>query len=654
MIRLPLQRWYGLGLLGLLGLLIFIYTPGLHGGYVFDDYPNIVDNSTLHVRFDSGLHAWLAAVFSSPSIELQRPLAMLSFAVNHAWTGLDPYWMKLANLGVHVLNTLLVFVLVRRLLRIAPAAGSRHTDGTALWIAAAWALNPINLMAVLFVVQRMESLCHTFVFAGLWLYLVGRERLRNEGRGWPLLLTGIVGGTALGALVKESAVLLPVYALVIEWALIGFATKGHARDRKLLLLYSVVLVLPAIAGMAWLLPSLLSGDAYVGREFTLGERLLTEGRVVLDYLRWILLPDLGQLSLYHDDYVVSLGLLSPPSTLLSLLALALLACAAVCLRSRRPLMALGITWFLSAHLLTATVIPLELVYEHRNYFASLGICLALGDALLLTSSTRTLRRVGAAAALLLLALYASLTALRAREWSDPLRFAVTEAAKHPQSPRATYDLARDLVILTGYRQDSPNLAPAFAALERAMFVPGATPMPEAAAIVLASRTARPIESRWWYSMQDKLESNPVGPQQYNALASLMHCQLNDICQLPHQAMLDTFEAALRRGRNPEVLNIAGNYALNTLDDPTLALSLWREAAELAPSVAQYQVNLAKLFIASDQPALAEPHIAALRRSGLFGQHEALARQLEHLADERIRDHRSPAPPGNAGGGRNPR
>ncbi|TAK40072.1 MAG: hypothetical protein EPO30_00395 [Lysobacteraceae bacterium] len=628
--RLGTQARDGVMLLGLIGVVVLAYFPGLHGGFVFDDYPNIVDNLALHVRFDSGWHAWLAAIFSSPSSELLRPLAMLSFAVNHALTGLDPYWMKLTNLGIHLLNTVLVFVVVRRLLHAGGRRDTSSATGVALWISAAWALNPINLMAVLLVVQRMESLCHAFVFAGLWLYLAGRERLHNEGRGWPMLIAGIVGATFLGALVKESALLLPVYALAIEWILLQFATKGHETDRRLLVLFGV-LALPAIIWLAWLLPGLLSGAAYAGRDFSLSERLLTEGRVLIDYLHWTLLPDLSQLSLYHDDYVISDGLLSPPSTLFAWVGLALLGAAAVLFRSKRPLLALGIAWFLAAQALTATVIPLELMYEHRNYFASLGVCMVLGDVLLLAPRTMTLRRAGLVTAGLLLVLHAGLTGLRAREWSDPLRFASTEAAKHPQSPRATYDLARDLIIITGYRRDSNGIDQAFSALERAMAVPGATPMPEAAAIVLASRTARPVEPRWWYRLQDKLKSGAVGPQQINAIASLVNCQLEGACQLPPQAMLDTFDAALRAGRHPEVLSIYGNYALNAVDDPTLAFALWREAAERAPSVAQYQISMAKLLIASGQPALAEPYIEALRKSGSFGQNEIYARELEQLA-----------------------
>src|SRR5690606_31921053 len=109
-------------------------------------HPNIISNLRLHVGFGSDLQAWLSAVFSSPASDLPRPLAMLSFALNHAWTGLDPYWMKLTNIGIHVTNTGLVFVLVRRLLTLLPsvqAADARRLEWAVLWVAAVWALNPI-------------------------------------------------------------------------------------------------------------------------------------------------------------------------------------------------------------------------------------------------------------------------------------------------------------------------------------------------------------------------------------------------------------------------------------------------------------------------------------------------------------------------------
>ena len=84
------------------------------------------------------------------------------------------------------------------------------------------------------------------------------------------------------------------------------------------------------------------------------------------------------------------------------LAVALLAALALVVRKRRPLLALGIAWFLGAQLLTATIVPLELVFEHRNYFASLGVCLAVADLLLLAPRSEGLRRLGALLALLAL------------------------------------------------------------------------------------------------------------------------------------------------------------------------------------------------------------------------------------------------------------
>jgi hypothetical protein len=485
-------------------------------------------------------------------------------------------------------------------------------------------------MAVLFVVQRMESLCHTFVFAGLWLYLVGRARLQVTGRGWGLMLLGLVGCTALGVLVKESAVLLPLYALALEWTLLGFVCNHPGRDRRLFGMYATVLVLPGVLGLAWLLPKALAAGAYGGRNFSLGERLLTESRVVVDYLHWTLLPNLGQLSLYHDDYPVSHGLLAPPSTLLAVLLLAALLGAMVWLRRRRPLMALGLAWFFAAQLLTATVLPLELMFEHRNYFASLGLCLVLADICLRAPRGQTSRRAGVAAATALLLLHTGLTALRAREWDDQLRFSLSEAAKHPQSPRATYDVARNFVILSNFQPDSPYTERAFVALDQAMQATNATILPETAAILMAARTGRAIQPAWWVSIRHKL-SRPIGPQETGAMASLVDCQVQQHCRLPQQQMLQSFAAALDHGDNAEMLSIFGSYALNVLHDPNLALRAWQRAAQLEPGTVQYQVTLAKMLIASAQLEKAASHVENVRRLGRLGQNEQIARELERLA-----------------------
>src|SRR5690606_27131700 len=138
-------------------------------------------------------------------------------------------------------------------------------------------------------------------------------------------------------------------------------------------LFIVVLWLPMLLGLVWLLPGLLKPGGWAAREFSLETRLLSEARIVICYIGWIVLPTPQSLSFYHDDYLPSAGLLQPWTTLASMLAIAALLGFAWWQRLRRPLLALGIGLYFAGHVLTATILPLELVYEHRNYFSSFGL-----------------------------------------------------------------------------------------------------------------------------------------------------------------------------------------------------------------------------------------------------------------------------------------
>lgn len=618
--------------LSLLVLAVFtIYLPGLRGGFVFDDYPNIVLNRALHVT-SLEWRDWIAAVFSSNAGRLQRPLAMLTFAAQHYFTGLDPEPMKLANIAIHAVNALLVFGLCRALLRATGADDSTRISASALIMASLWALMPINLMGVLFIVQRMESLSHLFVFAGLWLYIEGRERQRQGRSGWWHVFAGMVGCGALGALCKESAVLLPLYSLAVEILLFRFRAADGTRDRKLLLFYVVTLFLPAIAAIAWLLPKAMAPEAYARRDFDLGDRLLTQPRVLLDYLRWTVAPNLSELSLFHDDYPASRAPFSPPSPLPAMALLVALAFAAFRWRFRRPLFGLGVAWFFAAQALTATFIPLELVFEHRNYFASVGVAIALVDLLLPRTADANRFRIGMSIAAMMALFYAGMTFLRANEWRNPLAFAYTEAAKHPTSPRATYHLAQVFVILSKQKSDSPLTDAAFAALENDRKVPGSGILPEQGLLLLAAQSGQPLKDEWWTQMIEKLRSRPIGPQERGALASLNDCAIAHRCQFPPGQMLAVFEAALSRGDDIEVLNVYGNYALNILHDPDLAEAIARDICRRAPGNPQYRENLIRLLIAFGKYDEASAQISLLRASGRFGSNETRADAMQERLD----------------------
>src|SRR5690242_19336668 len=135
--RLADRPWWLL--LIAMALTVAVYAPGLTGGWLFDDYPNIVDNPGVQPH-DASVGSLVRAALSSPSSQFKRPLASLSFAANYLATGLDPYWMKFTNLVIHLLNGLAAFMLAYAIIR---RFRDKHTAGwLAVLIAGAWLLLP--------------------------------------------------------------------------------------------------------------------------------------------------------------------------------------------------------------------------------------------------------------------------------------------------------------------------------------------------------------------------------------------------------------------------------------------------------------------------------------------------------------------------------
>jgi tetratricopeptide (TPR) repeat protein len=224
-------------------------------------------------------------------------------------------------------------------------------------------------------------------------------------------------------------------------------------------------------------------------------------------------------------------------------------------------------------------------------------------------------------------LYAGTTFARSLEWSDPARLASSEASKNPRSARAAYDWARTLVILTNYDPRSPFTGRALAAVEKASLLPGSGILPEQAGLMLASRAGLEPNPQWWARMHGKLRARPIGPQERGAIASMTRCQVDGLCQFPPEAMMELFATALQRP-DPEIMNIYGDYALNVLHDPDLALKLWLDAIELDPGQPQYRVNAARLLVVLGRNEEAKRQLAALRALGRMGQNEARAAAIE--------------------------
>ncbi|MFC5438081.1 hypothetical protein ACFPME_16090 [Rhodanobacter umsongensis] len=646
-----------------------VYWPGLQGSYLFDDYPNIVDNHGVQPP-DASLPSLINAALSSPASDLKRPLASLSFAINYLTSGLDPFWMKVTNLVIHLLNGLLVFLLARALLLVrkedAPMAnrfpavesGMARAGVVGALVAGGWLLLPINLTGVLYVVQRMESMANLFVLIGLIGYVNGRRRmladtsdnsLAGNGNfgffpnfpGFVLCLISITIPTAFGLLAKETAVMLPLYALLTEWVLFRFGksieiryveVKAPQRDLRVVGLHLLVLVLPMLLGLVWLVPGLLKPETWASRDFTLGTRLLSEARIVVHYIAWTLLPMPSALSFYHDDFRISVGLTTPWSTLGSIAFLIIFIGAGIWLRSRKPLVAMGMALFLGCHLLTGTILPLELIYEHRNYFASFGLLMAVVPVLAAPCNRPfALPRHVLLGGLFLC--WAALTALTSYAWGDPLRLAEDLASRAPDSPRSQYELGRTCIIYSHYDPASPFTSLAYAPLERSAALPGSSILPEQALIFMNAKMHLPLKDSWWRSLIAKLKAHTPGVQDESSLGALTQCARENRCDLPQDRMVDAFMAALAHPHpSARLLATYGDYAWNVLNDKELGMRMTKEAIETSPNEAAYQITFIRMMVAQGRTNEAAQALQQLERLNIGGRlNNSLAPLREQLA-----------------------
>jgi hypothetical protein len=507
-LRLALILAFALVLVALLAATWWVYHPGLSGDFLFDDFGNLpalgatgpVDNWATFWRY----------ITSGDADPTGRPLTLLTFLIDARDWPASPYPFKVTNLILHLINgALLAWVLWKlgQALRShnfsvvipglpegqdpesvpsvinyhsnsntdsgSPLGGVRNdkngTGGTAildnrgvaiaaLFGAGAWLLHPFLVSTTLYVVQREAMLPATFVLIGMLGWMAARDAL---ARGhFKRALAGMTLSawlcTALAVLSKANGALFPILLLLTEWIVLAphrpMPDKASEHRRKLAV--RVLLMVPSaliIGYLLYLLPSVIAHTPEY-RGWTVGERLLTESRIVTDYLRLLFIPHAHSTGLFNDQFPVSTDWLHPASTLPCVILVLALIGAGFALRRKHPAIALALLFYFAAQLMESGWLSLELYFEHRNYLPAMLLFWPIGLALARPGYVRWIRILAAACVLLLLA---SLTFQRAKLWGDGFRQAQVWAAINPDSARAQANAA-----LYDLQHDRPRLAAA--------------------------------------------------------------------------------------------------------------------------------------------------------------------------------------------------
>lgn len=603
----------------------FVYQRGLYGTFVFDDGPNIVSNARLVIH-DLKPETLKQAAFSSSSGPLMRPVSMASFALNYYATGFDPYYFKLTNLIIHLLNGIGIFVLTVLLLnfyrkRFQPKLPVAHAQWVSLAIAAAWLLHPFNLTSVLYIVQRMTSLSAFFSIWGLCLYLWGRIRLYEGKDGVQPVLASLLLFTPLASLSKETGALLPILMLTAEITLFNFQAEKRTVRRFLTGFFTLSVAIPAAGVLVYIAahPEWVTGG-YAHRAFTLPERLMTEARVMWFYIFQIILPSTAKMGIFHDDIVNSRGLLQPVSTLFSVAGILALLGLSFVARKKAPLVTFGLLFFLAGHVLESTVLALEIAHEHRNYLPMYGILLTIFYPLLHPLHFTDTLRLRQAAALLLIGLFSFNTYARAGKWSNPFDLIQTEVMHHPNSPRAQGEMGNIYAQIMPDNLGSMemNYLSAQYHLEKAAALDENNTEDIVALIITSAARNKPIADRWLSELTHRLESAVLQANLWDQLNAIVTCQMKGSCKLPRETLENLLNSPLRNpllsGKNRAATYSALSYYLvNIASDYPGALVAMQKGIEAAPQELEYRLTLIKFLIALQRFSEAAKQLALLEQ-----------------------------------------
>ncbi|MFH1216149.1 MAG: hypothetical protein V1706_06585 [Pseudomonadota bacterium] len=420
------------GLLSLCSVLVFfLYGNTLTGEFLFDDLRLIPNNPAIRLQ-ELTLGGLAKAAFTT------RPVAMVSFALNYYFHQYAVAGYHVVNILIHIATGIFLYFFIKSTINL-PSLKDRygHNRYLALVVALVWMVNPLHTQTVSYIVQRMNGLAAMFYILSMLCYV--QARIADGQPVKRTLLSACCGLSALFALgSKEIAATLPFFILLYEWFFFQEMSRKWLRTASFIL----AAILVATGALFFLFPQFLPAGiltkGYEPYPFTMGQRLLTESRVVMLYLGLLFFPHPSRLNLDYD-FPVSYSLFQPSTTFLSILCILSLILVAVCIASREPLLSYCILWFFGNLVIESTVIPLDLVFEQRTYLPSMLVILLV--VLLVERFWRVYPLPKLIAFFLVVAVCSFWTVERNRDWSNALTMMIDNAEKSPDKARPAYNVA---------------------------------------------------------------------------------------------------------------------------------------------------------------------------------------------------------------------
>lgn len=435
-------------------LTISIFWPGFSGPFLLDDHINVLNTLPKGLN----LPEVIRIIKSNYSSQIGRPIPILTFILNSHYGGMNAVYFKWVNILIHLLNGLLIFIFIQKLLRYSSYLPSQNSQLIAMISMLIWLLHPLQVSTVLYVVQRMTELAALFTLLALINYLNLRQHLITHN-SFPVKYFFCLGACfVLALLSKENGALIALFIPLIELYFFKFKAKGKQQRYKLILIFSIFSVVPIILGLFYFYTHSSLYLTYFFQEiptrgWSISERLLSQINVLVFYLQNILVPNINKMSLLLDGFPVTRTL--DPRTLINGLVLFIFVLIALTSYKKFPVLSFGISFYFAGQVLESSIHPLEIAFEHRNYLPLLGIVFPISYYLIQTLSKKSLTfKVITIGPIILLLSFS--TFVRSSDWGDEKHFYMNELKNQPLSLRAHIGLI-NIILKDNKIEEARNL-----------------------------------------------------------------------------------------------------------------------------------------------------------------------------------------------------
>lgn len=353
----------------IVGVAFIAYSNTFHVPFQFDDRPNILNNPNVQIR----VLTWerLEQFIKNTYKVSIRVFSYFTLALNYYFGEFDVFGYHLVNFFIHIATGIFLYwflILTFHLPSLKERYGSISYK-IALLASLVFISHPIQTQAVTYIVQRMASMAGMFYLLSMILYIKGRLAA-GPSRGF--YFGGVGLSYLLGVFSKENVAILPLFIALYEFYFFQNLDLSPRGKKVVFWLVGTLLILGVFGLILWgprYYNEMVEG--YKMRDFTLGERVLTQFRVVLYYVTLLVFPHPSRLNLDYD-FPISKTFLDPPTTFLSILIIAGLIGYSIWVAKRKPVLSYFILWYFGNLVIESSIFPLEMVYEHRLYLPAVG------------------------------------------------------------------------------------------------------------------------------------------------------------------------------------------------------------------------------------------------------------------------------------------